>query len=295
MADTSKFSFDVSPEQFEMLQKDFDFTWSGLKKRAYLKYLDTRNKKQKFSLERHDLLGPELAAAHFVVGMKGAVKLKEKTTWIRADSAGAYSLPRTNVINLFVEGIDLSDTDIIYEGFDNLDLLQEIRFLNLSNCEYLDDFCMPKLQRFKDSLEVLDISGCKLLTENGIACLHHLHKLKMLNIANTPNIRFKEVLTLWVEEMLPGCVVLGVDHDSICQGLDPTDDYIQLSGHFHTNKLLEGLMKSNKTVPELYTETVLQESDNSLENNQTSANIHQLSTDHVDTAQGLKTTSRDKL
>ena len=65
------------------------------------------------------VLGPELAAAHFVVARGGAVKFEGREHWFVKDANNNYSLPRRNVGNLFVEAIDASNIrDITYVAFD---------------------------------------------------------------------------------------------------------------------------------------------------------------------------------
>ena len=54
------------------------------------------------------------------------------------------------------------------------DDLPGLRFLDLSYCDNMDDFCMSVLKVIAPTLEFLDISGCKGITHHGLACLHHL-------------------------------------------------------------------------------------------------------------------------
>ena len=50
----------------------------------------------------------------------------------------------------------------------------ELRYLNISNCQQLDDMALDQLQHVRDSLTSLDISGCLKVTERGISSLHRL-------------------------------------------------------------------------------------------------------------------------
>ena len=66
------------------------------------------------------LLGKELGGAHFIIEIGGAVKLSGKNFWIRKDIAGSYGLPRNYIDNVFVEGIDASHTDLLYDGMESI-------------------------------------------------------------------------------------------------------------------------------------------------------------------------------
>lgn len=51
--------------------------------------------------------------------------------------------------------------------------------LILKNCENIDDFCLSRLYLFSDTLEFLDISGCSLVTDNGLGALYKLKWVKI--------------------------------------------------------------------------------------------------------------------
>jgi hypothetical protein len=51
----------------------------------------------RFIAERHLYLGPDLAAAHFLVHRGAAVKFIGNDVWFKRDDKGRYSLPGTKV------------------------------------------------------------------------------------------------------------------------------------------------------------------------------------------------------
>ncbi|CAC5419561.1 Distal membrane-arm assembly complex protein 2 [Mytilus coruscus] len=265
-----KYRFDgFQPHHYAFLNQDIN--WKIFVHKAKLKTFEALKENQKWKKERHDKLGPELAAAHFIVGRGGAVKLLDRNRWIRRDHTGSYTLPRWMMDNMFVEGIDASYTDLLYEGLENLEGLSELKFLNLSNCKYIDDFCLSKLQMFGDTLEVLDVSGCERVTENGIACVHHLPNLKVLNIADTPNVKQKEILTIYIEELLPQCIIRGVDHVSISQGDTDSLVHEEMSSVLDTNKFIEDLVRNEDvTTEELFKEAIEKDHTQSLESDRIS-------------------------
>lgn len=285
----------ITPEQMHFLNQDIDLSWSAIKRYAARTTFEASRKDQMFNQDRIDTLGPEIGPAHFIIARNGAVKFKDRKNWIRVDASGSFAVPRHKVDCLYLEGIDASNTELMYEGLDNLKDIQELKFLNLSNCKYIDDFCMSRLQMFKNSLEVLDVSGCELVTEMGIACLHHLPNLKVLNIANTPNIKYKEVLTFYIEEMLPNCVVHGVDHNAIIQeDTSSLEEHGELLGQLNTRQIIEEIIHQDKTVKELYMEAIKEEKRDCLEEGH-NINSHQLKIDQKEKIASRTLTPSDHL
>ena len=60
--------------------------------------------------------------------------------------------------------------------------LRHLKYLDVSNCELVDDWCLDRFIQFRDTLLYLDISGCPLVTENGLACLHKLKYIINFNL-----------------------------------------------------------------------------------------------------------------
>jgi len=76
----------------------------------------------RFVPERHETLGPDLATAHFVVARGGAVKLEGSNRWISqklAENKYRSLLPSMPSIDIRLEAVDVSDTDMMYISFDN--------------------------------------------------------------------------------------------------------------------------------------------------------------------------------
>lgn len=64
----------ASVDVIELLQTKFDFSWKGMKERRERKRLKMAAALQQFIPERHEILGNDLAAAHFVCFRRGSVK-----------------------------------------------------------------------------------------------------------------------------------------------------------------------------------------------------------------------------
>lgn len=61
-------------------------------------------------------LGPDLAAAHFLVHRGAAIKFIGDNIWIKRNKFGQYDLPGRKVPGLYLEAIDASDTELMFEG-----------------------------------------------------------------------------------------------------------------------------------------------------------------------------------
>ena len=84
-----------------------------------------------------------------------AIKFVGDDTWYRRDKNGNYELPGTKVpgelksrwhfllfifAGLYLEAIDASGTELVFEGFDNMVELKNLRLLRLADCPYIDDW-----------------------------------------------------------------------------------------------------------------------------------------------------------
>lgn len=167
---------------------------------------------QRFIPERFQILGSDLAAAHFIIYRGGSVGFKDQENWIRKDKNGNYSLPSKFVPNLYLEEIDASGTGLLYEGLSNLEYLYYLKSLNLSNCLKIDDWCLDRLTIFRTTLEHLNISNCPNITERGLSSLYRLRNLKTLNLSNLQNVNHLELVCLLLEDVLPNCKIIGVDY-----------------------------------------------------------------------------------
>ncbi|KRZ92900.1 Protein disulfide-isomerase, partial [Trichinella sp. T8] len=164
---------------------------------------------QRFLPERHLLLGPDLAAAHFIVHRGGAVKFFNDSRWHRVNNKGEYILPGRKL----PEGIDASNTALMFEGLSNLVNLEKIRFLSLKNCEYVNDWCMSQMKQFENTLEFLDLSHCSKLTADGLSALSCLKKLKYLRLEGLDQVKNIGVVAVRLEDTLPQLQVVGLDYE----------------------------------------------------------------------------------
>ncbi|CEF68537.1 ATP synthase subunit s-like protein [Strongyloides ratti] len=170
---------------------------------------------QRFIPERLLFLGPDLAAAYFIVHRGGTIKFVGDNAWIRKDKKGRYSLPPRRVPGLYLEAIDASNTELMFEGFDNLYDLTKLRLLSLANCKYADDWTLSRVgTMFSESLEMLDLSNCKKISPKGLMGLRSLKNLKYLRLNGLNDPQGIAKATILLEEAIPNLIVMGVDYES---------------------------------------------------------------------------------
>ena len=65
---------------------------------------------------------------------------------------------------------------------------------------------------FQDSLEYLDVSGCRALNWNGLECLWRLRKLKVLVLHDMEHIKDLDLICLMLLDVFPDLQIRGVDY-----------------------------------------------------------------------------------
>nr|XP_020666551.1 ATP synthase subunit s-like protein isoform X1 [Pogona vitticeps] len=146
--------------------------------------------------------GKEVAAATFVLNLNGRVRCRGQKRWIHG---------RLKDLDICLEGIDVSGSIINFDGLENLASLKFLRYLDLSRCPSIDDWCLSRLGTLAGSLEELSLAGCHQVTEKGLACLCHLQNLKRLDVSDLPRVPYKGLVCILLEEMLPQCEIVGMD------------------------------------------------------------------------------------
>uniref|UniRef100_A0A914L9T4 ATP synthase subunit s-like protein n=1 Tax=Meloidogyne incognita TaxID=6306 RepID=A0A914L9T4_MELIC len=184
---------------------------------------------QRFMPERLLFLGPDLAAAHFIVHRNGSVKFMEDPNWYKREGRlRRYFLPGKKVDGMYVEAIDASGTELMFEGFDNLYDLEFLRLLSLKDCRYVDDWVLSRIGgMFSNSLEMLDLSNCKRISAKGLVALRSLTKLRFLRLDGLENIEGIEKSALMLEDAIPDLVITGLDYDKALSQLEEEEKLLR--------------------------------------------------------------------
>jgi len=172
---------------------------------------------QLFLRDRLTTLGPDLAAAHFLCHRNCKVRFKGHTHWTELEPDGTLKIPALYVAGWYLEAIEASTADLVYEGFQNFRNLEHLKYLDLSYCNYLDEWCMDRITgEFHDTLEYLNISGCRGINWNGLECIWRLRNLKTLVIKDMDHVQDLTLICLMLLEVLPNLKIEGADY------MDPT-------------------------------------------------------------------------
>ncbi|XP_041919465.1 distal membrane-arm assembly complex protein 2 isoform X1 [Alosa sapidissima] len=163
--------------------------------------------------------GDNIAAAYYILSLKGSFRFAGQTEWFRPNARGRFSYEFMTFPDSMIEDVDLSGTPINCDGLDNIVSQLQLRRLTLRSCPEVDGWFLTRLHIFSDTLEELDISHCPRVTVGALCALQHLRKLRHLDISGLPSVHNPGLLRILVEEMLPHCLVAGAEYS---QGLEDT-------------------------------------------------------------------------
>ncbi|XP_053928221.1 distal membrane-arm assembly complex protein 2 [Cuculus canorus] len=163
-----------------------------------------------------DTYGDNVAAAVFTLACGGGVRFEGQEHWMRPEHRWHDEVLRLRHVP--VVALDLSGSTLTYDGLDNLVTLNQLQYLDLSGCPHLDDWALSRLHVFGDTLQELSVARCPCVTERGLATLHHLRKLRRLDVAGV-QVASPGLVRILLEEVLPECQILGMDiKDSVGTG-----------------------------------------------------------------------------
>ncbi|XP_053696181.1 ATP synthase subunit s, mitochondrial [Sabethes cyaneus] len=116
-----------------------------------------------------------------------------------------YNLLPEESVRTLVEELDGTESGIMHIGFDHLKGLKHLRKVKLHKCVYLQDQALAKLALVADTLEELEVSSCKNITDHGLLCLRELKKLKQLVTYELPYVKDLKSVETQLKQGLPEC------------------------------------------------------------------------------------------
>lgn len=219
------------------IQQKIDLSPESLHGWVDRKMFERTREQQQFIAQRHYILGPDLATAHFMVARGASVKMVGHSNWVKSTKDKKVPLPNKKDHTFKLEAVDASGIDLMYEGLDNFIQLTSLAYLNLSNCEHIDDWCLDRLHQLKRALRCLDVSGCANVTERGLASLHKLD-LEQLVMRNMSGLESPELTVLMLEDIMPNTrIVTDVDYSTL-PAVD-TESLEKLSGSAQSEDALQ--------------------------------------------------------
>ncbi|XP_041655575.1 distal membrane-arm assembly complex protein 2 [Cheilinus undulatus] len=157
--------------------------------------------------------GPDIAAAYYILSMKGGFRFVGQSEWFLTDRRGKFNWDFLNHKDTQLQDVDMSYTLTNYTGLVNLEGQRSLRTLSLRGCPEVDDWFLARLHMFQDSLEELDISHCPRITTGGLAALRNLKGLRRLDVSSLPRISSPGLVVILLEEMLPQCQITATGYD----------------------------------------------------------------------------------
>ncbi|KAM3871184.1 ATP synthase subunit s, mitochondrial [Diretmus argenteus] len=156
----------------------------------------------KVDYERIEAVGPDRAAAEWLLRCGAKVRFQGFDRW-QHDYNG---LPTGPLGRYKIQGIDATESCIMYKGFDHLDGLKYLEEMKFNKCIYIEDVCLEKLgslENLQESLSTLDIVSCGNVTDKGLIALHKLRNLQRLLLSDLPGVKDKEKTVERLQTALP--------------------------------------------------------------------------------------------
>lgn len=152
--------------------------------------------------ERIKEVGPDRAASEWLLRCGAKVRYQGFEKW-QQDYNG---LPTGPLGKYKIQGIDATDSCIMYRGFDYLDGLEHLEEMKLCKCMYIEDACLERLSKIENlqkSLQRLDIITCGNVSDKGVISLHSLSNLQYLFLSDLPAIKQREVTVELLQKSNP--------------------------------------------------------------------------------------------
>ena len=165
---------------------------------------------QMFIPERHEILGNDLATAHFVVARGGKVRFQGSNEWLKFNEEEDMmpDMPNRYVHGMFLEAVDCEGMNLYYEGLENLRRLYNLKSISFKGVKEFDDWCLDRVSGLEyDSLEELNIADTKV-TYRGLQALYRIPTLKRLIISDKELDLETNLVVAMLLEIMPNLTII---------------------------------------------------------------------------------------
>ncbi|KAL0969418.1 hypothetical protein UPYG_G00227160 [Umbra pygmaea] len=176
-------------------------TWSQDGQRQFWGWLNAVF--NKVDHERIKAVGPDRAAAEWLTRCGAKVRFHGFDRW-QHDYNG---LPTGPLGRFKIQGIDSTDSCIMFKGFEHLDGLQHLEEIRLNRSMYIEDACLERIgsiESLQASVLKMEVVSCGNVTDKGIIALHKLRSLERLFLSDLPGVVDKEKTVERLQTALPG-------------------------------------------------------------------------------------------
>lgn len=186
------------------LQQPRDVSVKGVKDWFQGRRDNLEQKMQAFIPERNEVLGKDLAAAHFTVYRGGKVRFVGHQEWSQMNEDDDYDLPRFYDEKYKVEAIDFEGMDLFYEGLENTRLLTSLKHISVRNVTRFDDWCLDRVSGSElTSLDTLNLTGTQV-TARGLGALYRIPSLRTLILDERLQVdKEVELTTFMLQDIIP--------------------------------------------------------------------------------------------
>jgi hypothetical protein len=204
--------FEFTTKYKPMFWKALFYPEEGVEQANKMKY-SALVASQEFVKERLLVLGPDLAAAHFLCYNHCRVRFRGHKEWTELTGRGVLDIPAVYVPGWHIEAIDISSSRIIYEGLQNLRNLHHLKYLDISYCEYMDVWCLDRISgEYADSIEYINLSGCRNVDWNALEVLWRFKNLKTLVLKDMDHVEDLTLICLLLLDVFPNLRIVGAEY-----------------------------------------------------------------------------------
>lgn len=104
-----------------------------------------------------------------------------------------------------IKEIFAKDAGINSNGFNHLRGLSDVELVHIENCTYVDNKAILNLSHVRNTLNTLEIIGCKNITDEGLLHAKHLVHLTKLLAHDLPYVKDETKVTEELMRALPNC------------------------------------------------------------------------------------------